>query len=84
MPSTMQHSMVSTRAIIIWPPERLTMALRSLEARPVTVMQPEIMPATPQATATVMEPLQVYEVFRFAAPESSAAEAVMTLNTEPG
>ena len=34
--------------------------------------------------ATVMEPLQVYEVFRFAAPESSAAEAVMTLNTEPG
>ena len=33
------------------------MALRSLEARPVTVMQPEMMPATPQATATVMEPL---------------------------
>ena len=33
------------------------MVLSSLEARPVTVMQPEMMPATPQATATVMEPL---------------------------
>ena len=57
MPSTMQQSMVSARAIIMWPPERLTIVLNSLEARPVTVMQPEIMPATPQATATVMEPL---------------------------
>ena len=57
MPSTMQQSMVSTRAMIMWPPERLTMVLSSLEARPVTVMQPEMMPATPQATATVMEPL---------------------------
>ena len=36
---------------------RATTPLMSLDARPVTVMQPAIMPAMEQATATVMLPL---------------------------
>ncbi len=35
-------------------PASCTMALISMEARPVTVMQPAMMPAMAQATATVM------------------------------
>ena len=38
-------------------PERATIAVMSLEARPVTVMQPAMTPAIEQATATVMVPL---------------------------
>ena len=37
-------------------PERATIAVMSLEARPVTVMQPAMTPAIEQATATVMVP----------------------------
>ena len=63
MPSTMQQNMVRKS------PMNMAMAgtgtrdvtastpLMSLEARPVTVTQPAIMPAMPQATDTVMAPL---------------------------
>ena len=43
--------------MIAWPPETATMAVISLEARPVEVMQPATIPAMAQATATVMVPL---------------------------
>ena len=63
MPSTMQQSMVKNSAsssesvgfgILLL---SATTPLMSLDARPVTVMQPAIMPAMEQATATVMLPL---------------------------
>ena len=56
MPSTMQHSMVSTSASSEEEPEMPTMMLMSLDASPVTVRQPAMTPAMPQATATVMTP----------------------------
>ena len=56
MPSTMQHSMVSTSASSEDEPEMPTMTLISLDARPVMVRQPAMTPAMPQATATVMTP----------------------------
>ena len=63
MPSTMQQNMVRKRPMNM---ARAGMGTRevtastpeiSLEARPVTVTQPAIMPAMPQATDTVMAPL---------------------------
>ena len=54
MPSTMQQSIVSTSAIMTRPPETVTTAVMSFEARPVEVMQPATRPAMAQATATVM------------------------------
>ena len=44
--------MVSTRPIMVASPAKLTMALMSVPARPVTVMQPAMRPAMAQATAT--------------------------------
>ncbi len=55
MPSTMQQSIVKNSAISTEPWERVMMAVMIWEARPVTVMQPPMMPATPQAAATEME-----------------------------
>ena len=52
----MQQSMVRMRPIIGMPPERRTTVPMRVMPRPVTLMQPEMMPATAQATATVMEP----------------------------
>ena len=56
MPRTMQHSMVSTRPTMVALPASWTMALMRMEARPVTVIQPAMMPAMLQATATVIAP----------------------------
>ena len=47
-------------------PASCTMALMRMEAKPVTVMHPAMMPAMAQATATVIEPF---------APASSASTA---------
>ena len=55
MPRTMQQSMVRIRPMIRKSPAARTIALMSMEARPVTVMQPAIMPASAHATATAME-----------------------------
>ena len=63
MPRTMQQSIVRNRAIrmpSIGLEMELEIAMTPLmrrEARPVTVMQPAMMPAMEQATATVMQPL---------------------------
>ena len=57
MPSTMQQSMVRSRPTMVALPASWTMALIRMEARPVTVMQPAMMPAMAQATATVTAPL---------------------------
>ena len=64
MPRMMQQIIVSSRPIMVASPAICTMALIRMEARPVTVMQPAIIPAMAQATATVMAPL---------APASSAS-----------
>ena len=56
MPRMMQQIMVSSRPMSGMPPERRTTVPMSVMPRPVTLMQPAIMPATAQATATVMEP----------------------------
>ena len=53
----MQQSIVRSRAMMRWVPATLMMPLMSSLARPVIVMDPEMMPATPQAAATVMVPL---------------------------
>ena len=82
MPSTMQHTMVRNRAssVASWGSGmELLMAITapmSLEARPVTVMQPAIMPAMEQATATVMQPRP---------PASSELKIILSLltNTSP-
>ena len=55
MPSTMQQSIVKNSAMNTEPRESVTIAVMICEARPVIVMQPPIMPATPQAAATVIE-----------------------------
>ena len=70
MPRTMQHSIVSSRAISTRPPETVTTAVISLEARPVEVMHPATRPAMAQATATVMQLL---------APASSASKNFLKL-----
>ena len=57
MPRTIQQSMVSTRAMISLSPATPTMALISSLARPVMVIVPEMIPATPQAAPTVMADL---------------------------
>ncbi len=56
MPRTMQQTMVRIKPMKVAEPASWTMALMRIEARPVTVMQPAIMPAIAQATATVMAP----------------------------
>ena len=56
IPSTIQQSIVRTRAIISLSPAIEIIALISSFARPVIVIQPEMMPATPQAAATVIVP----------------------------
>ena len=68
MPRTMQHSIVSTRAISTRPPETVTTAVISLEASPVEVIHPATRPAIAQATATVMQLL---------APASSASSTLV-------
>ena len=67
MPKTMQQIMVRIRPMISTSPEAMTMTLMSVEARPVMVMQPAIMPAIAQATATEME---------FFAPAAKASQQV--------
>ena len=63
MPSTMQQSIVrksasSSESVGFGMALLIAMTpLMSLDARPVTVMQPAIIPAMAQATATVMLPL---------------------------
>ena len=52
-----QQIMVRNRPMMRVLPDRATMAVMSLDARPVTVMQPAMIPAIAQATATVMVPL---------------------------
>ena len=49
--------MVSSNAMIMTPPDADTMARRSLDARPVEVIQPATIPAMVHADATVMVPL---------------------------
>ena len=44
-----------TRAMMTIPCDRAMIAPRRMDARPVTVMHPEMMPAMPQATTTVIE-----------------------------
>ena len=57
MPRTIQQSMVRKRPIMVMFPARLTIRLMRMDARPVTVIQPAMIPAMPQATATVIAPL---------------------------
>ena len=70
MPSTMQQIMVRNRAMSACPPDTRTMAVISLEARPVVVMQPATRPAMEQAAATLMVPL---------APASRASKNLPTV-----
>ena len=81
MPSMMQHSIVSSRPTSSGRPGmaassgafvRLTMAVIILLARPVTVRQPVMMPAMPQATATEMQ---------LRPPDSRALNRVFSLKT---
>ena len=53
----MQQIMVRIRPMKVALPASWTMALIRMEARPVTVMQPAMIPAMAHATATVMAPL---------------------------
>ena len=55
MPSTMQQSIVKNSAMNTLPCESVMIAVMICEASPVIVMQPPMMPATPQAAATVTE-----------------------------
>ena len=94
MPSTMQHSMVKNSAMSIesvgFGIARLmaTTPLMSFEASPVTVMQPAMMPAMEQATATVMLPLppassalRIMEPVLFAASPAAAPGAPLCAAT---
>ena len=54
MPSTMQQSIVKNSAISTEPWDRVMMAVMIWDASPVIVMQPPMMPATPQAAPTEM------------------------------
>ena len=71
MPSTMQQIMVRNRPSKSELPDTPTMALMSWLARPVTVMQPQMTPAMPQATATVTQERP---------PASSASKMVFGVN----
>ena len=62
MPRTMQQIIVRNSAMTVGSTKEMelemeTTAVISLEARPVAVMQPAMMPAMEHATATVMVPL---------------------------
>ena len=67
----MQQTMVSTRPMMVALPAACTIVLMRMDARPVTVMQPAIIPAMAQATATVIAPL---------APASSASMTLPTVS----
>ena len=70
MPRTMQQTIVRMRPIKVAEPASWTMALMRMDARPVTVMQPAIMPAIAQATPTVIAPF---------APASSASKIFLSV-----
>ena len=71
MPRMMQQTMVRMRPMNVALPASWTMALIRIEARPVTVMQPAMIPAIAHATATVIAPF---------APASSESTADLPLS----
>ena len=76
--------MVSTRPIMVALPATETIPLIRIDAKPVTVMQPAMIPAMAQAQATVMAPrapassasrifFRVMRFFGFSAPTTMVA-----------
>ena len=75
IPRMMQQIMVRNSAMIARPPEILTIAVISVDARPVVVMQPATRPAIAHATATVTVLLP---------PASSASKNFSTVKCSAG